>query len=224
VISIIVPTLNEEASIVRTLAALNELAGDKEIIVADGGSTDATRERAAGLANKVLHVERGRGAQMHAAARASQGGVLWFLHADTRPPIRALAEIDRALADSAVSGGNFGVVFDGNTRAARQLTTIYPWLRLLRLCYGDAGIFVRRTAYEELGGFRPYALFEDLDLISRIRRHGKFVHLDCAITSSSRRFENRNFAMVWAQWTALQVLYWTGVSPNWLARWYRHVR
>jgi GT2 family glycosyltransferase len=123
-----------------------------------------------------------------------------------------------------VTAGNFGLTFDGPTRAARLLTGIYPTLRWLNLCYGDSGIFVRRDVYEKIGGFRPFALFEDLDLLKRVRKAGRFVHLECRITTSSRRFENRNFVLMWSHWTALQVLYWAGVSPNLLARWYRHTR
>jgi rSAM/selenodomain-associated transferase 2 len=224
VTSIVVPTLNEEQTIGPTLAALESLAGKKEIIVVDGGSSDATMDRARPIATVVLQSERGRGPQMHAGARAASGDVLWFVHADTMPPSTALCEIDLALAASEVVGGNFGLVFDGSSRSARQLTMVYPWLRLLGLCYGDAGIFVRRSVYESAGGFRSYALFEDLDLIRRIKRFGTFVHLPCSLTTSSRRFENRNFGLVWANWIALQALYWMGVSPNLLARWYRHVR
>ena len=222
--SIVVPTLNEETTIGATLAALEALPGQKEIIVVDGGSSDATMERARTLATTVLRAERGRGLQMHAGARAASGDTLWFLHADTVPPCTALDEIERALSDGEVAGGNFGLVFDGSSRSARQLTLVYPWLRLLGLCYGDAGIFVRRSVYEYTGGFRPYAIFEDLDLIRRVKRFGSFVHLGCSLRTSSRRFENRNIGVVWANWIALQMLYWVGVSPNLLARWYRHVR
>jgi GT2 family glycosyltransferase len=121
-------------------------------------------------------------------------------------------------------GGNFGLTFDGPSRAARQLTAIYPALRWLNLCYGDSGIFVRRSVYEAVGGFRAFAVFEDLDLLKRLRRAGRFVHLKTRIVTSSRRFENRNFAGMWMHWTALQVLYWAGVPPNTLARWYGHAR
>jgi rSAM/selenodomain-associated transferase 2 len=220
-ISIIVPTLNEAGQISSTLDSLEELHGEKEIIIVDGGSNDGTTELVRQRSVTLLHSPRGRGIQLHAGALYARGDVLWFVHADTRLPPYALHEILRAMSDAAITGGNFGLVFDGPSRAARQLTAIYPMLRLLNLCYGDSAMFVRRDAYQTVGGFRPYPLFEDLDLLRRVRKLGRFVHLDCRITTSSRRFENRNFAVMWMHWTALQVLYWAGVSPNLLARWYR---
>jgi rSAM/selenodomain-associated transferase 2 len=218
--SIIVPALNEEAYILPTLDALEQLSGDKEIIVADGGSTDRTVELATSRRVRVLEAQRGRGPQMHAGALASSGRVLWFVHADSRPPANALDEIAFALKDTRIVAGNFGLLFDGKSRAARQLTAIYPLLRLLGLCYGDSGIFVRRDVYEKIGGFRPLALFEDLDLLRRLRRAGRFAHLHCRILTSSRRFERRNFAAMWLHWTALQILYSCGISADVLARWY----
>ncbi len=220
-VSIIVPTLNEASHIAATLDALENLQGEKEIIVVDGGSDDDTAAVVRQRGVTVIPSARGRGIQLHTGVLHSHGDVLWFVHADTRPPVDALDEILRALSDPALAGGNFGLTFDGGSRAARQLTAIYPLLRALNLCYGDSGIFVRRRAYQAIGGFRPFALFEDLDLLRRLRRVGRFVHLQCRIITSSRRFEQRNFALMWMHWTALQVLYWGGVSPNVLARWYR---
>jgi rSAM/selenodomain-associated transferase 2 len=223
-ISIIVPTLNEESQIASTLAALQCLSGDKEIIVADGGSTDRTTDVAAEHGAAVIRSARGRGQQMHAGTVRAGGDVLWFVHADTIPPVHALEAIASALEDGSVVGGNFGLRFNGQSRSARQLTAIYPWLRRLGLCYGDSGVFVRRDVYGAIGGFAPIALFEDLDLLRRLRQVGRFVHLPCQVVTSSRRFEHRNFAVVWIQWTALQVLYWCGVPPNLLARYYCHAR
>jgi rSAM/selenodomain-associated transferase 2 len=223
-VSIIVPALNEEAPILTTLKALKQLSGDKEILVVDGGSTDATVELARSRGVRVLEAQKGRGPQMHAGALAAAGSVLWFVHADTIPPPGALHEIESALQDESVVGGNFGLLFDGSSRAARQLTAIYPLLRLLGLCYGDSGIFIRKSVYGQVGGFRALALFEDLDLLRRLRRAGGFANLPVSIVASSRRFEQRNFALVWLHWTTLQFLYWCGVSPNLLARWYRHAR
>jgi hypothetical protein len=161
---------------------------------------------------------------MHAGALASTGDILWFVHADTTPPPYALDQIRKSLEPRSVAGGNFGLLFDGPSRAARQLTAIYPVLRMLGLCYGDSGIFIRREIYDQIGGFRSLPLFEDLDLLRRLRRAGRFVHLKCRIVTSSRRFENCNFALVWLRWTTLQFLYWCGASPVWLARWYPHTR
>jgi rSAM/selenodomain-associated transferase 2 len=223
-ISIIVPTLNEQQCIVETLRSLRQLEGEKEIIVVDGGSSDETRSLACAQGAQVLTSSPGRGVQMHAGSSKATGDVLWFVHADTTPPAHALEEIRKHLGDASTVGGNFGLVFDGPSRAARQLTAIYPLLRILGLCYGDSGIFIRREAYDRIGGFRALALFEDLDLLRRLRRAGRFVHLPCKIVTSARRFEQRNFALTWLHWTALQVLYWCRVSPNWLARWYCHVR
>jgi rSAM/selenodomain-associated transferase 2 len=223
-VSIIVPTLNEQTRISTTLRKLLQLAGGKEIAVVDGGSKDRTLELARAEGVRTINAPRGRGPQMHAGVMETTGDVLWFVHADTIPPSQALEDIRTALADPEVVGGNFGLLFDGPSRAARQLTAIYPSLRRLGLCYGDSGMFVRREVYEKIGGFRQLPLFEDLDLLRRLRRAGRFVHLPQRIVTSSRRFENENFIVVWLQWTALQVLYWCGISPHILARWYRHMR
>jgi rSAM/selenodomain-associated transferase 2 len=223
-ITIVVPTLNEQECIAQTVRSLQQLEGEKEIIVVDGGSSDETRSLARAEGAKILTAPAGRGLQMHAGALQASGEVLWFLHADTIPPPDALKEISQHLQDASIAGGNFGLLFDGPSRAARRMTAIYPMLRILGLCYGDSGIFMRREIYHKIGGFRALALFEDLDLLRRLRRGGRFIHLPSQICASSRRFEQRNFAVVWLHWTTLQVLYWAGVPPNWLARWYRHAR
>jgi rSAM/selenodomain-associated transferase 2 len=223
-VSIIVPTLNEEAHIVETIRGLQQLLGEKEIIVVDGGSSDQTVPLAYAHGVRVLEAPRGRGLQLHAGALRSAGDVLWFVHADTIPPPQALEHIRKSLEAGSIVGGNFGLLFDGPSRAAKQLTAIYPLLRIIGLCYGDSGIFVRRDFYDQIGGFRSLPLFEDLDLLRRLRRAGRFVHLNCRLVTSSRRFEQRNFALVWLHWTTLQLLYWCGVSPNRLARWYPHAR
>lgn len=223
-VSVIVPALNEAAGIGATLRALQALAGEKEIIVADGGSTDATVAMAEAHGARVVPAARGRGTQMHAGAQVALGHVFWFVHADTLPPRNAVEYLQAALQTPGVVGGNFGLTFDGDSLAAKRLTAIYPLLRWLNLCYGDSGIFVSRAVYEAIGGFRALVLFEDLDLLRRLQKRGRFVHLPCRIVTSSRRFENRNFLGMWLHWTAMQVLYWCGVHPNWLARWYGHVR
>jgi rSAM/selenodomain-associated transferase 2 len=223
-VSIVVPTLNEAPVIGQTLRALAALDGCKEILVVDGESTDETAGIARGLVENVIQSPRGKGVQMDAGAAAARGEVLWFVHADTLPPESALTMIEEALTDAAVCGGNFELRFDGTSAAARQLTAIYPHLRKFGLCYGDSGIFVRKSIYYKAGGTGGLPLFEDVDLVRRVRRYGRFVHLPGQLVTSSRRFEHRNFAGMWAQWTALQLLYWCGVPPRLLASFYGPVR
>jgi rSAM/selenodomain-associated transferase 2 len=224
VISIVIPTLNEAAAIQRSIRAAQALEGEKEIIVADGGSEDSTVTIAERCGARVVYAARGRGTQMHAGAMAARGDVLWFVHADAIVDPESIRAIQNALQDSRNAGGNFRLMFEGRGLRARHLTWTYPRLRFLGLCYGDAGIFVRRLAYEQIGGFQPYPLFEDVDLVRRLRKKGRFVHLDCRIVTSSRRFEGKSYAAVWVRWIALQIFYWLGAPPERLARWYRHAR
>lgn len=223
-VSVVVPTLNESQAIGSTLACLRRVPGIAEVIVVDAGSTDGTAAAAEGYGARVVTAERGKGTQLRAGAALAGGEALWFLHADTIVPPDAALRIQETLADPDVAGGNFALRFDGASAAARQLTWLYPRLRCLGLCYGDSGIFVRRTAYERIGGVRPWPLFEDVDLVRRLRQVGRFVHLPGELVTSSRRFENRPFGLVFARWTALQLLYWAGVPPRWLIRAYAPVR
>jgi rSAM/selenodomain-associated transferase 2 len=223
-LSVIIPTLNEADTLGLTLDALACLPEKPEVIVVDGGSSDGTIEIALERDVCVINSERGRGAQMHAGACAAQGDALWFLHADTRPPDEAVAKIIEALDAAEVVGGNFEISFEGTRRAAKFLTWLYPQLRKLGLCYGDSAIFVRRATYERVGGFQPFPIFEDVDLVRRLRRAGRFVHLQTHVTTSARRFEGRSFALTFARWSVLQALYWIGVHPRTLSRFYAPVR
>jgi rSAM/selenodomain-associated transferase 2 len=222
-ISIVIPTLNE-AAIIRDLAAsLGRLRGEFEVIVCDGGSSDATVEMARQCGLRVIAAPRGRGRQMNAGAKSAKGETLLFLHADTRLPEDALALVADALSDEKVCGGNFSLIFGGATREARLLTRMYPILRLGGMLYGDSAIFARRRVFDRLGGYREFPIFEDCDLYRRMRRLGRFVRLNACATTSSRRFEGR-FIRTFALWALMQVLYWLGVNPNILNRLYKPLR
>src|SRR5258708_37211370 len=220
-LSIIIPALNEAPSIGAALDAVSRLSARAEVIVVDGGSDDNTAEIARGCGAKVIASERGRGRQMHRGACVSQGGVLWFLHADTIVPADAVEFIVEAFHNPRVTAGNFDVRFNGRGSAARFMTWLYPQLRRLGLCYGDSAIFVRREAYEQVGGFKSFPIFEDLDLMKRLSQRGHLVHLPLVVVTSSRRFGERNFPLTFARWAGLQVLYWLGIKPTTLARFYR---
>ncbi len=223
-LSVIIPTFNEAHSISKTLAQVAELCGRAEVIVVDGGSTDATIEIVRRHGVNLITADRGRGSQMHAGASVARGRALLFLHADTHPSADAAQLIMEALHDPETVGGNFNVRFDGTRRAARFLTRLYPQLRKLGLCYGDSAIFVRREVYSEIGGFQSYPIFEDLDLVRRLRKRGRVVHLPAIVVTSSRRFENRSFTFTFTRWASLQMLYWLGFHPRTLGRLYAPVR
>jgi rSAM/selenodomain-associated transferase 2 len=224
VLSIIIPTLNEENSITQTLRAVASFAQPVEVIVVDGGSQDQTARFVRAHQVRFIESGRGRGAQMHAGARAAQGAVLWFLHADTIPTPDAVKHIVESLQDPSIVGGNFDVRFDSQRLSAHCLTWFYRELRIMGLCYGDSAIFVRREAYEQSGGFQSFPIFEDLDFLRRLKGMGKFVHLSSTVITSGRRFEGRGFIATFVRWVVLQLLYWLGVSPHRLAGLYRPVR
>lgn len=228
-ISVIIPTLNEELAIGRTLDAVSRLVNIEEIIVVDGGSTDLTVERVGNyLGKKPIRLIRcstaGRGRQMNAGAARARGEVLWFLHADTRPVQGCGKQIRELMRYREIVGGNFEVVFEGTGRWSRFLTWLYPQLRQIGLAYGDSAMFVRREVFEELGGFRNFELFEDVDLYKRLKKKGEFAHVSLPVMTSSRRFENRSFFRTFARWSVFQGLYWFGVPPRVLAKRYRNIR
>ena len=223
-ISAVIPTLNEEAEIPATIRALLAQADDLEVVVADGGSSDATVEIAARLGAVIVHAERGRGRQMHAGALAARGDILWFVHADTRVCADATRQLMAALESPGMVGGNFTLAFAGRTLGARLLTASQPLMKALRVYYGDSTIFLRRVDYLALGGFRPYPLFEDADLIGRMRTAGAFRSLPGQVTTSSRRFEGRSFLLTCLQWTTMQLLYWLGVPAETLGQFYAPIR
>jgi GT2 family glycosyltransferase len=104
------------------------------------------------------------------------------------------------------------------------MTWLYPRLRRLGLCYGDSAIFVQREAYEHVGGFKSFPIFEDLDLLRELRKLGGIVHLPATVVTSSRRFQGRNFAFTFVRWMVMQALYWLGIQPRTLGRFYAPVR
>ncbi|MFN2513851.1 MAG: TIGR04283 family arsenosugar biosynthesis glycosyltransferase [Pyrinomonadaceae bacterium] len=223
-VSIIIPALNEAHSIGATLKAVVRLSPGTEVVVVDGGSVDQTCEIAKACGAHVIASERGRGVQMHRGAAVAKGDVFWFLHADTIVPTESFDLIAEALRDERVVAGNFNIHFDAPGAAARFMTWLYPQLRRLGLCYGDSAIFVRREAYERSGGFNPLPIFEDLELLRRLKRMGRFVHLSSTVITSGRRFAGSRFIGTFIRWIALQLLYWLGVSPGRLGGWYAPVR
>ncbi|MGH9804835.1 MAG: TIGR04283 family arsenosugar biosynthesis glycosyltransferase, partial [Candidatus Acidiferrales bacterium] len=199
-----------------------------EIIVADGSSTDATLALAKPFARIVVSEPR-RGKQLNRAAALARGDILCFLHADVRLPAAALAAVESAMWDPEVIGGTFALRFGGPGSAARLFTFMVRSLRRIGILFGDQGIFVRRSVFERLGGFRDWPLLEDYEFAHRLVKAGKTVCLPQCLQVSSRRWEagtgrrGRSWRTM-ATWFFIMAFYFLGVSPERLARWYPPVR
>lgn len=220
-VAVVVPALNEARCIESCLRSITAQEPGVEIAVVDGGSADDTVSFAAPYA-RVIASARGRAVQMNAGARATTGDVLLFLHADTRLPTGAIEAIRGALADPRVAGGTFTLRFDPETPMLRLYAwaTRVPW-RLLH--YGDQGIFVRRSAFEGMGGYQELPIMEDVDFLARLARRGRVVLIPLAVTTSARRFARHGVVRQQLRNGVLLGLYALGVSPHRLARWYENV-
>ncbi len=221
-LSVIIPTYNEEVGIRALLQGLRAQAPECDLIVADGSSSDATAALAEPYA-RVVVTPANRGLQLNRGVRSARGDALLFLHADVEFPPDGLAAIERALSDPAVVGGNFTLEFSGDGFPSRILTFIDRSRRRCGVFYGDSGIFVRREVFERLGGFREWPVLEDYDFARRLVRAGKTVCLPQVVRVSSRRWNGR-LLQTMAVWFFIQLLYFLRVTPPWLARRYRPVR
>jgi rSAM/selenodomain-associated transferase 2 len=220
-LSIVVPALDEAAGIAAHLAALQPLrAQGCDLVVVDGGSRDATVDRARPLADRVLTAPRGRGTQLNAGARAARGRVLLFLHADTRLPPGAVEAVLGALA-AGRAWGRFDVEITGSHPLLRLVARLVnARSRLTGIATGDQAIFVTRAAFEAAGGFPDVPLMEDVALSSALRRAGGPACLRLRVRTSGRRWESRGVVRTILLMWWLRLLFWLGRDPAALARRY----
>ena len=219
-LAVIVPVLSDSDALERLLADLPP-DPDVELVVVDGGN-DASLERIIGTraGTRLVRSAVGRGVQMNAGAAASSAPLLFFVHADaTLPPgwKRTLLELR-----SHCVGGWFRFALDDSAWQARMLERLVAWrVRLLRLPYGDQGIFVRRDIFDRLGGFRPWPLMEDVDFARRLSAAGPVCEPPLALRTSARRWHRDGWLARSTRNVLLVSLYFVGVPPQRLARWYQ---
>ena len=230
-IAVVIPTLNEERVLSRTLLAVRQLCFD-EVILVDGGSRDRTVSIAQGQLPglslqpaQVLVAEPGRARQMNAGARATRSGVLLFLHADTLLPPETRTEIERVLENPWYVGGRFDVRFEDDRGWAWLVSRLMNWRsRWSGIATGDQAIFVRRSAFDDLGGFADVPLMEDIELTRRLKRAGSLAALRAKVTTSFRRWEQQGALRTILQMWLLRLLYWIGVPPKILHQLYVAIR
>ncbi len=221
-LSIVIPVLNEADGIEPFLSSLQPFRSQgHEIILADGGSTDATTQHAASLVDQVIQSPRGRAQQMNAGAAVARGDVIFFLHADSQLPKDSAALILIGRQHAGRRWGRFDIRLSGD----RFMFRVVEWFmntrsRLTGISTGDQGLFVERTLFESVGGFPLMPLMEDIAICGLLKQIEPPLCLGERIIISSRRWEeNGVWRTIFLMWR-LRFAYWCGADPAQLARIY----
>lgn len=189
-LSIVIPAVNEEQALPATLAQVLSQQGRYEIIVVDGGSTDRTCEIARTCPRvQLIHARKGRARQMNAGAQVARGEWLLFLHADTLLPDGTIQQLNALGTDIGCDAGGFRHAFSGNDWRLRFISFLdNRRCEKTRIIYGDQAMFVRRTLFEDLGGFPEQQVMEDIAFCEKLVKVTWPVLLDIAVTTSARKF------------------------------------
>jgi rSAM/selenodomain-associated transferase 2 len=196
-ISIVIPTYNEEKVLSQNLRALFAQSGDYEVLVVDGGSTDQTCTIVTGLSPQssvlrtvhLLKAPKGRAAQMNAGAKQARGEWLLFLHADTVLPDAAIQRLNDMESDQSVQAGGFMHQFSGDDWRLRFISFLDNFrCTRSRIIYGDQALFVRRKLFEEIGGFPHQPILEDVAFCERLIKRTSPLILSPPVVTDARKF------------------------------------
>lgn len=221
IISIIIPTLQEERCIGDTLGSLPS-GGDLEVIVADGGSSDATLQIARRLGARTIRTAGGRARQMNAAAAAARGEILLFLHADTRLPVDFASMVRRILTEDGTVAGAFRLRIDASGWGFRVIESVANVRsRLLQTPYGDQALFMSREVFQAAGMFPEMPIMEDFVFVSRLRRKGRIALASGDALTSARRWRRLGLLRTTLVNWGMVCGYKLGIAPEHLEAWYR---
>jgi rSAM/selenodomain-associated transferase 2/rSAM/selenodomain-associated transferase 1 len=220
-ISIIIPALNEAGHIADTIACAAH-GRDVEIIVVDGGSRDGTAEIACSTPARLITTDPSRAGQMNAGAAAATGGILLFLHGDTRLPDGFDGHVRQALARPGVVAGAFELGINADKTSLRIMERVANLRsRFLKKPYGDQALFTTAASFHRVGGFADIPIMEDFELVRRLGSAGRIEILPVPVVTSPRRWLRVG---VWKTWLINQLVvvgYYLGISPDRLSRFYR---
>ncbi len=221
-ISIIIPVLNEAATIATTCHRIQNTPG-VEILVVDGGSTDATVELVTQCGVRVIQSSQvGRAKQMNLGASLATGDILLFLHADTRLPLGYADLVRSSLAQPQTIAGAFQLAIDSPglfVRLVEMMVNLRS--RFFSLPYGDQTIFLKTSVFKELGGFSPLPIMEDFEFVQRLKRQGKIAIVPDHVLTSGRRWQQLGVLRTTLINQTIIIGYFLGVPPQKLLRWYR---
>lgn len=221
-ISVVIPTLNEESCIEKTLQSITKQDDGYEFYVVDGGSSDNTVTIAKRYTT-VINSQRGRAIQMNTGAKACNGDILLFLHADTILPDNAFREIRKRMKDDTVAGGSFYIAFDSDNFILKGVSFVTRFnFRLFH--FGDQGIFVRRTVFQTLQGYKEMPIMEDYDFYKRLGGQGKVILIRRPVISSARRFIKKGVIKQLLINKIIVLAYWAGVNVQTVKRFYDDTR
>ncbi len=232
-ISAIIVAYNEELLIENIILQLRnqEYDGDLEIILADGGSNDNTVELAKKENILISTSAKGKANQMNAAVKIASGDIIFFVHADMTLDKNTISTINKHIKDG-YNGGGFANEFDENNEKIKRLGNWFNFRILDKreqsdkgIFYGDNGIFVEKSVFQKLNGFKEIPIMEDYDFSLRLNQdHSTIKIRNPIILVSSRRHIKAGFLKTRLQWVIIRKLYKLGISPFTLVKWYKDVR
>lgn len=218
-ISVVIPALEVGEALRPTLDSVKGCVDD--LVVSDGRSSDHTAAYAKQSGAMVVVGERGRGQQLRRGAEIATGDWLLFLHADTVLEEGWIDEARQFIAENGEKSAVFSFALDDPNPWARMIEKgVALRCRLLALPYGDQGLLISRTLYDSIGGYKPIALFEDVDIIRRLGRR-RLVRLNSAAVTSSVRYQRGGFLRRPLKNLMLLLFYYLGISPEKLAQLYK---